>query len=81
MNRLYWTLGIMVVLAVASSAQVKPVPPDYEQPVDRQWDTGQCHELMVKKLYAATDEADPLQEGYLRSAEAYRLLAESGQGC
>lgn len=77
--------SVMILLSVLvigyATAQVKPEPPEYQDSVSHQNEVGQCYEKMVKQLYAATDPNDPLQEGYLKSAEAYEKLAEANQSC
>jgi hypothetical protein len=74
-------LVLVLTLCFAAVSGQLSEPSEYEQPVDRQWDTGRCHEKMVAALYEATDITDPAQDKHLKAAEAYRLLDLSGQDC
>jgi hypothetical protein len=80
---LYLTIGLIAGMLVvgASAAIAAGDEKAYVRPVERQWDGGECHALMVQNLYRATDPTDPLQDGYLKAAQAYEKLSEDGQTC
>lgn len=80
-NRIVIACVAVILSGLSVAGQVPTEAPDYEKPVERQWDDGNCHRLQVENLYKATNPNDPLQEGYLKSAEAYEKLIEEGQSC
>lgn len=69
------------VLVGLGSAQVPKDSPEYVEPVERQWDEGQCYSKMVEALYNGTDITDTMQDKHMIAAEAYRLLDVAGQRC
>lgn len=73
--------AVLVVVGSGMVAAQLNESPEYEKPVDRQWDEGSCHTKMVAALYDATDITDPAQDKHLKAAEAYRLLDVAGQRC
>lgn len=81
MNRLILAAALILVLSVVAGAQTAKTDGTYDVPPDRIYDPGHCNEYRVKALYAATNPNDPMQEGYLRMAEAYRQLDLAGQRC
>lgn len=77
----HYIFMLIAILSVALVSGQVQQSPEYVEPVERQWDTGQCHTRMVEALHKATNPNDPLQEGYLRASEAYEKLSEAGQSC
>jgi len=69
--------ALLSALVVAQDSKDSTV----DVPAERQYDSGHCYEYQMKMLYAATNVNDPLQESYLRAAQAYRELDAAGQRC
>lgn len=82
MNKYFLYFVIFLLFAITATGQLSANDANtIKIPPERQYDTGFCFQKQVSMLYNATNVNDPLQESYLKAAEAYKLLDESGQKC
>lgn len=81
-SRILWiALVLFAIVAGAGLAVAQSKEATVNVPPERQYDTGHCYEYEAKMLYAATDINDPMQEQYLKAAQAYHQLDAIGQKC